>query len=409
MRIKRKDYHSTAFVTIDTVRALSDEIGYAQAQGVLKKIARYLKNAGLKEYGLQTYTYRYSEYIFAVTVHTKDKKRIDAFLNTIAARLLEPWIYGSMAIRVEGHCFLMKYPEHFSDVSELITKMDIISEKVTDHHEVVYDIDSVDFGNFREVQNFDLMARNNLDRKTSVIKYQPVLSRVYRINYTSDVLCFFMDEYGNEIDMRGHVPDVRVTQSLMDTDEYVYRNACRALAFWNAGDKNGKYRAIVGMSQGEISKNDFIRRIKKILREEKSEASWITIKLTETTITTMNSVAERNLRLLGDMKCSIIVDKFGSGYGDLDRILALPVVQINLDHSILVHARNSGKMKIVAKGIVNLFHDISLFVGATEISSQEDRMIADELGCDFLVGDYLGVPVKDSSFVKTIDDYFEEG
>ncbi len=409
LRIKRNEEHRTIFVTVDNVKALSDEIGYKQARGVLKKIAIYLKKVGFKDFALQTYAYRYSENVFAVTVHTKDRKRIDQLLEAIAKRLQEPWAYGNMSIRVEGHCFVISYPENYADTGELISKLDLICEKIADQSDVIYDIESMDFSNLKEVMNYDMMARGNLDKKTAVIKYEPILSKIYRINYTIDVLCFFYDEYGNEIDMRGHIPDVRVTQSLLDTDEFVYRNACRALAFWNGGDKNGKYRAIVGLSQGEISRTDFIRRIKKILREEKAEASWITIKLTETTITTMNDVAERNLRFLKDMKCSIVVDKFGSGYGDLDKILTLPVVQINLDHSILVQAGNSEKMKNVAKGIVNLFHDISLFVGACDIDSREDMLMAEELGCDFLSGDFLGIPVKDSTFVKTIDAYFEEG
>ena len=409
LRVKRNERHETIFVTIDNIRALSDEIGYSQAQGVLKKIARYLKRVGLREFRIQTYTYRYSESVFAMTIHSKDKKRIEALLSAIAKRLQKPWSYGSMTIKVEGHCFLMCYPDNFNSIADLITKLEYNSERIAGLKDVIVDVKKEVIGMSKDYTNYDLMARNNLDQKAAVIKFQPVLSKIYRINYTTDVLCFFMDEYGNEIDMRGHIPDVRVTQSLMDTDEFVYRNACRALAFWNGGDKNGKYRAIVGMSQGEISRNDFIRRIKRIAREEKAEASWITLKLTETTITTMNSVAERNLRLLGDMKCSIIVDRFGSGYGDLDKILALPVIQVNLDHSILVHAMNSDKMKTVAKGIVGLFHDISLFVGAVDVKSEEDRIMAEELGCDFLVGDYLGRPLKDSSFVKNIDAYFEEG
>jgi EAL domain-containing protein (putative c-di-GMP-specific phosphodiesterase class I) len=236
-----------------------------------------------------------------------------------------------------------------------------------------------------------------------------MLSKVYKINYCADALCFFTDEYGNEIDMRGHIPDTRVTQTLLETDEFVYRKACRALAFWNAGDKNGKYRAIVGMSQGEISRSDLLRRLKKIIREERAEASWISFKLTETTVSTMNSVAERNLKLLGEMKCSIVVDKFGSGYGDLDKILALPVTQVNLDHDILIKAGESELMFRVASGIVNLFHDISIFVGATDVASEKEKETAEKLGCDFLIGDYMGRPMKDSSFVKYIDAYFEEG
>ncbi len=409
LKTYRKHPHATIFVTIDNIRALSDEIGYEQAQAVLKKIARYLKYVGKLEHRIQCYVYRYSEYVFAITVHTVDKNKLLALLNSISKRLQQSWAFSNMAIRVESHCFLMEYPEHYRTSSELISRLDLIVERAASDRNQIIDVNKPEYSELRKITDYDMLARHNLDTKSFVIRYQPILSKVYRINYSADVLCFLKDEYGNEIDMRGHIPDINATQALMDIDEMVYRRACRALAFWNAGDKNGKYRAVVGMSQGEISKNDFVRRIKKIAREEKAENSWITLKLTETTITTMNAVAERNLRLLGEQKCAIIVDDFGSGYGDMDKIMTLPVTQVNIAHDILVKAGESEKMKIVAKGMVNLFHDISIFVGAKDIANENDKQMAEELGCDFLIGDFMGSPMKDSSFVKYIDAYFEEG
>ncbi len=404
----RKITHFTIFVTIDNVRVLSDEIGYTQAQAVLKKIAGNLKRAG-KEFGLQTYTYRYSEYTFAITVHNADTRRAEIFTEAIAKRFHEPLEFSNMAIRVEGHCFLMRYPDDFKTVTELLRKLDVIFDDIETQRDVIIDVSKIDFNESDKILDYDMLARKGLDSKTMIIKYQPVLSKIYRINYISDILCFFPDESGNEVDMRRYALDIKATQAVLDVDEYVYRRACRALAFWNAGDKNGKYRAIVGLSQGEISRPDFIRRIKKIAREERVELSWITLKLNETTITTMNSVAERNIKTLGDLKCSVIVDKFGSGYGDLDKILALPVTQVNIDHEILIKAAESDKMKLVAQGIVNLFHDISIFVGAADISSENELKMAEELGCDYIMGNYLGPPTKDSSFVKYINAYFEEG
>ena len=409
IKTDRKNVNSTIFVTIDNIRALSDEIGYAQALCVMKKIAVYLKRVGGKDFRLQTYAYRYSEFVFAVTVHANDSRRINSLLHAIALRLHEPWEFSNMAIRVEGHCFLISYPKDYKTTAELITKVDAVIENIELRKDVIVDIQNTEVDELKKVMDYDFLARTNIDLKSALVKFQPLLSKVYKINYCADSICFFIDEYGNEVDMRGHIPDTRVTQALLDTDEFVYRKTCRALAFWNAGDKNGKYRAIVGMSQGEISRTDLIRRLKKILREERAESSWLSLKLTETTISTMNAVAERNLKLLGDMKCSIVVDRFGSGYGDLDKILALPVTQVNIDHDILVKAGESELMFVVAQGIVNLFHDISIFVGATDIDSEKEKETAERLGCDFLIGDYMGRPMKDSSFVKYIDAYFEEG
>ncbi len=409
LKTNRKTAHNTIFVTIDNIRALSDEIGYSQAQNVLKKIVRYLRNVGGREFRLQTYTYRYAESVFAVTVHTDDVKKIDSLLQAIAIRLHEPWMFANMAIRVEAHCFLLRYPDHYSTTAELMGKVDLICDNVPNELDEIINVKKDIYTDYSTLFDYDMLVRNNLDDRKLKAKFQPILSKIYKINYSADTICFGYDEYGNEVDLRGHIPDIKVTQALMDADEFAYRSACRSLNFWNAGDKNGKYRAVVGFSQGEISRHDFVKRIKKILREERAEASWITLKLTETTITTMNPVAERNLKMMGELKSYIIVDKFGSGFGDLRRILSLPVVQINIDRSILLRAMESEQMKKVAQGIVNLFHDISILVGASDILTEEDKLMAEEIGCDYLVGDYMGAPVEDSSFVRKIDAYFCEG
>lgn len=407
LKTGRKSSNYTIFVSVDNIGALSDEIGYMQAQSVLKKIARYLKWAGKKELQVQTFAYRYSENVFAITVHTDDAKRVEALLKIVADRLKKPWTFSNMAIRVEAHCFIMNYPRHYESVPDLMSKLEMIIEDIGNNPETIVNADDIDFYDRKKSMDYDVMARNNLDTRMAVIKFQPMLSKIYKINYSADVLCFLIDEEGNEIDMRGKIPDIKVTQALLDTDEFVIRRACRALAFWNGGDKNGKYRAIVRLSQGEISRNDFIRRIKKIAREERAEISWITFKLSETNVSTINATAERNLKLLKDINCSIIIDNFGNGYGDLQKILTLPVTQVNIDRDIIAQSMLSEQMKMVTQGIVNLFHDISIFVGASNISSEEEKLMAEELGCDFLIGDYLGKPMKDSSFVKFIDEYFE--
>ena len=409
IRTGRKSVHNTVFITIDNIRALSEEIGYSQSQGALKRIAGYLKRAGKKESGVQSYAYRFSENCFAVTVHSSDEKKADELMEAIAERLGHPWKYGDMAIRMEGHCFKMEYPVDFKTASELMNRVAAVLDNLESELDTIVDVRAKRLYDRGETFDVELLTRRNINSDNVVIKYQPYLSSTYKVNYCADTVCYFIDDYGNEINMTGHLEDIKMSQTIMDLDEFVIRSACRTLSSWNDKEHDARYRLVVGVSQGELSRSDFIRRFKKILREEKTEPYWIAIKLTETTITTMNSMAEKNLRTLAEMKTYIVVDNFGSGYGDFQRLMGLPNSQVNLSHTLLEKALDSEDIRIIAEGVVNILHDISKFVGAVDVSSERVKKLAEELGCDFINGDYLVPPIKGNSFAGAVDEYYGEG
>lgn len=409
LKIKKKTPHYLLFVTIDNVRALSSEIGNYQADGVIKTIADYLKKVGKKEINLVTYVYRYSDNCFAVSVNTNDIKRAEALLYKISYRVRDPWKYMDMTIKAECHCFMMSYPKQYDSLSMLMSKLELITDDMEQWADIVIDIDKINFNERFGAYDIEVLAKKNIEEKKAVVKFQPILSKIYRIDYTAEAICYIYGDDGREVDVRRYIEESRATQTIIDVDEYVLKRTLRELSFWNAGDKNGKYRAIIPMSQAEISRNDFIRRFKALLKDEKVEGSWISLKLTETAITTMNNVAERNLKMLKDINVSIIVDEYGNGYGNIERILSLPVVQINFSKMLIKMAGSSKKMMNVAIGLVNMFHDISLFVCASGIDTLEDKDIAEEIGCDYLIGNFMGRAVNDSSYVNRIDEYFEKG
>ncbi len=409
LKIKKKTPHFIVFITIDNVRALSSEIGNSQTDGVIKTIAEYLKKAGKKELNVVTYVYRYSDNIFAISVNTTDVKKAEALMGKISRRVCEPWSYMDMTIKAECHCFLMSYPDRFESLAELMTKIEFLTEDMSQWSDVIIDTGKISFAERLGAYDYEILAKKNIEEKKAVVKFQPILSKIYRIDYTAEAVCYIYSDDGKEVDVRKHIEDSRATQTIMDIDEYVLKSVLRSLSFWNAGDKNGKYRAIVPMSQGEVSKSDFFRKFKILLKEEKVEGSWISIKMTETAITTMNSIAERNLKMLKELNVSIIVDDYGIGYGNIERIMALPIMQINFAKSFLRMAGNSKRMMNVISGLVNMFHDISLFVCASGVDTPEDKDIAEELGCDYLIGNYMCRPVSDNSYVDRIDEYFEKG
>ncbi len=88
----------------------------------------------------------------------------------------------------------------------------------------------------------------------------------------------------------------------------------------------------------------------------------------------------------------IVVDDFGAGYADLDRVLELRPDMVKLDMSLVRDIHEDLAKQAHVRQIIETCHNLGAKVVAEGIETQEELVTVQELGADYAQGYLLGRP-----------------
>lgn len=92
---------------------------------------------------------------------------------------------------------------------------------------------------------------------------------------------------------------------------------------------------------------------------------------------------------------TIVMDDFGLGRSNLDRIVSLRPDMVKVDRSILIDAVGDSKARHMLPSVIELLHEAGAQVAVAGIESANEALIAVESGADLVQGFYFGQPSVD--------------
>jgi predicted signal transduction protein with EAL and GGDEF domain len=95
----------------------------------------------------------------------------------------------------------------------------------------------------------------------------------------------------------------------------------------------------------------------------------------------------RELRAAG---VQVILERFGAGHIAIERLAELPVDVVSLEPLLFRNAQLDQRMRRVCRSVIDVAHALDWQVAAEEVSSQEQRTLLRELGCDIASGEIFG-------------------
>jgi len=90
--------------------------------------------------------------------------------------------------------------------------------------------------------------------------------------------------------------------------------------------------------------------------------------------------------------CQIAIDDFGSGYSNMENIIALNPEILKIDGSLIKNIDSSAGTKTIVKNIINMAKELNTKTVAEYVHNKEVFEIVQELGVDYLQGFYLAEP-----------------
>lgn len=173
------------------------------------------------------------------------------------------------------------------------------------------------------------------------------------------------------------------------------RQACQRIAVWHADyARNPQLGVSVNFSQRQLCHQNLLADLQQSLDETTVDPALLSIEISESVITTDNSLARKHLEEARQMGVQIVIDDFGSGQSSLSILHAHPIDIIKLDQSLLQGLKSDERKTEIVRAIINLGHNLNKRVIANGIDLLENLDLVREMGCDFGQGFIFSAPME---------------
>ena len=309
----------------------------------------------------------------------------------IKAILEEPFVLNDLPLQIEGSIGIALYPESAEDVDSLIQRADVAlyAAKEARSGYALYDpaVDPNNPGRLAIVGEL----RRAIAQGELLLYFQPITSvREGNLHGAEALLRWEHPERGlvQPIDF---VPLAERTGLVGPLTRYVLAAALRQSRIWS--EAGIELQLAVNVTMPNLLDLRFPDDVASLLERSGVDPGRLTLEVTETAIMADPFRVQQVLARLGEMGVRLAIDDFGTGYSSLAYLRRLPVDELKIDRSFVASmTTDDGDLSIV-RSAIGLGHNLGLQVVAEGVETEEACEILARLGCDFLQGYHIGVPM----------------
>ena len=147
----------------------------------------------------------------------------------------------------------------------------------------------------------------------------------------------------------------------------------------------------INLSANDLLDAELPELIEQTLATWELTSDCILLELTETLMIEDTEQVIEILRRLRQQGFHLSIDDFGTGYASMSYLQRLPVQEVKIDQSFILHAETSDRDREIIASVVQLAHKRGMLVVAEGVETPEAAEIVERLGCDRAQG-YLYAP-----------------
>lgn len=164
-------------------------------------------------------------------------------------------------------------------------------------------------------------------------------------------------------------------------------------AFEETRDWDPALTLSINISPAQLKDPWLSQKIRKLLVETGFPAGRLELEITEGALFENLSLAQAIVSSLKNQGIRIALDDFGSGYGSLAHLRALPLDRIKINRDFVSSINHSSESAAIVTTIINLAESLHLGVTAEGIENARIESRLRELGCNEGQGWHFGKPM----------------
>lgn len=221
--------------------------------------------------------------------------------------------------------------------------------------------------------------------------YQPQVNCNNSTLSGMEALIRWRKDEDNVISPADFIPLAEEKGMIVDIGKWALETACvNAVSFAGPGGK-GPLMA-VNVSMRQLQEFTFVEAVEQALIRSGLAPSRLEIEITENMLMVQPEKVIALLRRIHDLGVRIAIDDFGIGYSSMNYLSRLPLDVLKIDLSFVKNIGINKSDEIIVKSIIDLAHNLNLYVIAEGVETREQVDFLKRQKCDLLQGYYFGKP-----------------
>jgi len=233
--------------------------------------------------------------------------------------------------------------------------------------------------------------RRAIEQGELALVYQPKVSVATRTVSSFEALARWTHPQLGPISPAEFVPIAERTGSSRRLTSWVLSAAVRQMADWR---RSGLLLDVaVNLSAPDILDPTLGEEVLRELETSAVEPGRLALEITESAAMRDAPLAARHMQFLRGAGIRFAIDDYGTGYSSLSQLSRLPVDELKIDRSFMMHAHERRDDATIVRSTVELAHSMGLKVVAEGVENAQGWNLLRRLGCDYAQGYLISRPM----------------
>lgn len=397
----RQDHELALFILdLDQFKEINDTLGHHTGDQILTEVGMRLSDS-LRNVDTVA---RLGGDEFAILLPYTNNEEAEQIAIKVVKEMENTFHIGELQLFVGVSIGISVFPEHGKDVKSLMQHADIAmySAKHNQLGHAFYDPSEDKHSIGRLSLTNDL--RHALEHRQLELHYQPKLD----INNGHTI--------GMEALLRWQHPDYGAISPEHIINLAEQTGLITPLTYWvleeaikycsDLMQNDIKLYIAVNLSVHILKDEQLIDKIQDILQRYQLPSSNLTLEITESAMMTNPAHAIDILSTLNSMGIQLAIDDFGTGFSSLSYLKKLPVHELKIDKSFVMHMMQDSNDEMIVHSTINLAHNLNLHVVAEGVEDAVSLRRLKQMGCDTAQGYFISHPLPEPEMKSWLQENY---
>jgi len=386
------------FLDLDSLKSHNDTFGHSFGDRLIQEISKRIQET----IGESNIAARMGgdEFVMLIRNITNSPTALE-MAERILHSIEKPMILMEKEIISTASIGISIWGEHGQTIEELMKNADIAmytAKRMGGNSLQMYNTHMNDEAYEGYILKGDL--RKAIEKNQFELFYQPKVEvKTGRINGLEALIRWMHPEKGY-INPDKFIPLAEENDFILNLGEWILDQACQQIKKWE--NEGLTIPIAINVSVKQLMKQDIAGMISSKLAEYKLCPSSIEIEITESVLSSYQSLIRANVAKIREIGVKVSIDDFGTGYATLTYLKQFHSDTIKIDKSFITHLPKNREDAAIVSAIMTLAKELGIRVIAEGVETKEQLDFLISKGCNEVQGYLFSHPLPTSEIFSLL-------